>query len=314
MGERPSPAGGSASRGAAGRAVSWLYDQPPLLLTLTTLFWGGNIVAGQLAPGEVAPMQLVLARWVLVALALSILFRADIRDAWPAVRARLPIVIFMAAVGFTSFNGLFYLSSLHTTGVNQGILQGAIPVFVLMMSRAAYGTRVGPVQMVGVALTMAGVAVIATGADPVRLIESGLNPGDALMLVACACYAFYATALQRRPAVPGRAFFALMSVVAAITSLPGALAEAALTAPPMPTATGWLIILYVAAFPSCLAQLFFLRGVDLIGPGRAGVYVNLVPVFGALLSIGLLGQVAAPYHAVSLLLVLSGIWLAQRGR
>jgi drug/metabolite transporter (DMT)-like permease len=74
---------------------------------------------------------------------------------------------------------------------------------------------------------------------------------------------------------------------------------------------GWMVMLYVAIFPSCLAQLFFLRGVDLIGPGRAGVFINLVPVFAAVLGVGLLGEPFGWYHAVALALVIGGIWLAQ---
>jgi drug/metabolite transporter (DMT)-like permease len=80
----------------------------------------------------------------------------------------------------------------------------------------------------------------------------------------------------------------------------------------MPTLQGWLVTLFVAVGPSCLAKLFYLRGVDLIGPGRAGVFVNLVPVFAAILAVALLGEPFAVYHAIALALVIGGIWLAQR--
>jgi drug/metabolite transporter (DMT)-like permease len=82
----------------------------------------------------------------------------------------------------------------------------------------------------------------------------------------------------------------------------------------MPTWQGWLVTLYVAIFPSCLAQLLFLRGVDLIGPGRAGVFVNLVPVFSAILAVVLIAEPFALFHAIALALVIGGIWLAERGR
>ncbi len=290
-----------------------LYATPAALLVLTTLFWAGNTVAGQLAAGHIAPFQLVLARWVLVAGALWWLFGHEVRAHWAAARPRLGAVALMAVMGFTAFNGLFYLASLRTTAVNIGILQGAIPVAVLLMAYVAYGTRIRLVQALGVALTVAGVVLVATAGRPLALVETGVGAGDALMLLACLFYAFYTTALVKRPDIPGRAFFTLMSVIAALTSLPFWAAEALLAAPPWPSLQGWAVTLYVAIFPSCLAQLFFLRGVDLIGPGRAGVYVNLVPVFAALLAVGLLGQRFAGHHALALGLVLGGIWLAQRG-
>ncbi|MGF1447409.1 MAG: DMT family transporter [Pikeienuella sp.] len=296
------------------RLVSGLYDWPTALLVLTTLFWAGNTIAGRLAVDEIAPFQLVLARWVLVAGVMWLLFGHEVREHWAAARRRFWAIVLMASLGFTGFNGLFYLAALETTAVNIGILQGSIPIWVLLMAYLAYGSRIAPVQALGVALTLVGVVTVATAGAPHMLLSLGVGPGDALMLAACALYAFYTTALQKRPDIPGRAFFTLMSVIAAVTSLPFWLAEAVILAPAMPSLEGWLVTLYVAVFPSCLAQLFFMRGVDLIGPGRAGVYVNLVPVFSPLLAILLLGERFAFFHAVALVLVLGGIWLAQHKR
>ncbi|GMG85067.1 DMT family transporter [Paralimibaculum aggregatum] len=294
------------------RLALGLYDLPPALLALTTLFWAGNTIAGKLAVGEIAPFQLVFARWILVAGVLWLLYGKELRAHWPTARPRLREIVLMASLGFTAFNGLFYLAALQTSAVNIGILQGAIPVFVLLMAYFAYGTRIGAVQVLGVALTLAGVVVVATAGSPFSLFTLGIGPGDGLMLLACLFYGFYTTALQRRPKIPGRALFTLMSIIAALTSLPFWLAEAVISAPPWPTPEGWAVTLYVAIFPSCLAQLFFLRGVDLVGPGPAGVYVNLVPVFSPLLAILILGERFAGFHALSLALVLGGIWLAQR--
>ena len=91
-------------------------------------------------------------------------------------------------------------------------------------------------------------------------------------------------------------------------------AEAFVSGLSMPTWQGWLVTLYVAIFPSCLAQLFFVRAVDLIGPGRTGVFVNLVPVFSAILAVVLINEPFHVFHAVALALVIGGIWLAERGR
>lgn len=296
------------------RGAERLYDTPWLLLTLTTLFWGGNAIAGQLAKGEIAPFQLVLARWTMVAAALWWLYGHEVRAHWHIARPRILWIAGVATVGFTMFNGLFYLASVYTSGVNIGILQGAMPAIVLVLAYLAYGTRVTPIQILGVAITMGGVVLVASRGAPWVLLETGVNYGDGLMLVACLFYAGYTTALQRRPPIPGRAFFTLMAVVAMATSLPPALVEAAVTAPPWPTPEGWVIAVWVAIFPSCLSQLFFLRAVDVVGPGRAMVFVNLVPVFAAILSVLILGQAFEWYHGAALALVLGGIYLAQKVR
>lgn len=294
--------------------IRWLYSQPWLLLTLTALFWGGNAVASRMAVGEIQPFQLVMLRWLFVAVALCLLFGHEVRAHWHLLKPRLAWLVLISTSGFTVFNALFYLAGYSTTAINIGILQGAMPVMVLIGAFIAYRTKVTPLQVTGVIVTLAGVVVIAGQGDPRALLSIGINPGDGLMLIAGACYSFYTVMLRDRPAVPGRAFFTIMSVVALATSIPFAIGEAVVTEAHWPTSKGWLITLYVAIFPSCLSQLFFLRGVDLIGPGRAGLYINLVPVFAPILAILVLGEVFAWYHAAALVLVLGGIALAERGK
>jgi len=284
-----------------------------VLLTLCALFWAGNAISGQLAVGHVRPFQLVLLRWILVAGVLWVIYGAQVRSYWPVIRPRFWSLVLLSFVGFTAFNTLFYIASVSTTAVNVGILQGAMPGLVLIGTVLAYRTRVTPVQIAGVGLTMVGVVLIATRGNPASLLHEAVNHGDALMLVACTLYAAYTVALRNRPDMPGAVFFTLLAVFAALTSLPPAIGEALLVEGyTAPTLRGWLIVLYIAIFPSCLSQLFFLRGVDVIGPGRAGVFINLVPVFAAFLAIVLLGEVFAWYHGAALVLVLGGVWLAQR--
>ena len=294
------------------RFLAWAYASPVLLLSLTALFWAGNAVAGQLAVGEIKPFMLVFLRWVLVASVMWLIFGHEVRAHWAAIKPRLMSITLMAGFGFTAFNALFYIASYSTSAINIGIIQGAMPGIVLIGTFLAYRTKVTAIQIIGVILTMIGVALVATKGDPLSLLTQAINRGDALMLLASVFYAAYAVALRNRPAIPGTAFFTLLAIVATITALPLAIGEALWSGFAAPTAKGWLVTLYIAIFPSCLSQLFFLRGVDMIGPGRAGVFINLVPIFASILAVLLLGQIFATYHAIALALVLSGIFLAQR--
>jgi drug/metabolite transporter (DMT)-like permease len=301
----------STSR-ASLRPIDRLYQWPGVLLTLTALFWAGNTVAGRLAVGHISPMMLVLLRWVMVLAVLWPLYGGEVRAHWPQIRPRLGKIVSMAFVGFTGFNVLYYMAAHTTSAINIGILQGSIPVAVLAGAFLMHGTRVTLVQIAGVLITSVGVIVVATQGAPLAILDIGLNKGDLAMLAACVLYAFYTVALRDRPQMPGAAFFTLLALIAAATSLPLLAAEAVLLGFAWPSWQGWLVTLYVAIFPSCLAQLFYLRGVDLIGPGRAGVFVNLVPVFAAILAVVLIDEPFAAFHAVALVLVIGGIWLAQR--
>jgi drug/metabolite transporter (DMT)-like permease len=291
-----------------------LLQRPYLLLLLTTLMWAGNGVAGRLAVGEISPMALTCLRWVMVVTILGIILGREVAADWPALAARWPMVVLMGALGFTAFNALFYAAAHHTSAVNITIFQGAIPVLVLLGTALVFHARVRLLQWAGMAVTLVGVACVAAKGDLEILRTLALNIGDVWMLIACAFYAGYTLALPHRPKVPDLVFFTAMSGVAFLTSLPLLAYEAATATLQWPTAKGWAVLLYVGLFPSLLSQIFFMRGVELIGPGRAGLFVNLVPVFGALLAVLLLGEPFALYHALGLSLVLGGIALAEQGR
>jgi drug/metabolite transporter (DMT)-like permease len=291
-----------------------LWGRAYVLLILTTLMWGGNAIAGRLAVGEISPMVLTCLRWVFVVAVMIPLVGRQVVAEWAKIRARWVFTILMGAFGFTAFNGLFYAAAHHTTAVNLTIFQGAIPVLVLLGTVLFFGARVIPLQILGMIVTIVGVVLVSVKADLEILKTLSLNIGDVWMLVACLFYAGYTLGLRHRPAMPGLVFFAAMAAVAFVSSLPLIGIEIAQGAAQFPTPTGWLILLYVAIMPSLLSQIFFMRGVELIGPARAGLFVNLVPVFGALLAVLLLGEPFATYHALGLVLVLGGIWLAEQRR
>lgn len=292
--------------GSSGRAY--------LLLTFTTLCWGANAVFGRLAVGEISPMALVTGRWLGVVLLIAVFARHHLRRDWPALRRKLPLVASMGVLGFTTFNALFYVAAHYTTAVNIGIIQGSVPMFVLIGAFAAYRTHVTPPQIAGVVLTMAGVAIVASGGEFSRLVALAVNFGDVLMVVACALYAGYTVGLRKRPAVSSLGLFAVMAIAAFVASLPLTIAEAALGQFQWPTLAGLLIVVAVTVFPSFLAQIFFIQGVAYIGPGRAGVFVNLVPVFASILAVIFLREPFEVFHAVALALVLGGIFLSERGK
>ena len=298
--------------GAIERSLQRLYRWPSLLLGLAALFWAGNTIAARLAIDEISPLTLTALRWAMVAAVLWPVYGREIRRHWPQIRPRLALIVLLALLGMTGFNALYYVAAHDTSAINIAILQGSMPIFVLAGAYLAHGSRAGLVQQLGVLITALGVAVVATHGAPQSILEVEFNQGDLVMLAACVLYALYTVALRDRPNMPGVPFFALLALIAAITSLPLVIFEVMGGSFRLPTAQGLAVTVWIAIFPSFLSQIFYLRGVDLIGPGRAGVFVNLVPVFAAVLAVGLISEPFAPYHAAALILVLGGIWLAQR--
>ncbi|WP_417693403.1 DMT family transporter [Roseibium sp.] len=284
-----------------------------VLLTLTALFFGGNTVAGRLAIGEVSPMAVVMLRWVIVSLVLTISLRHRLRAEWPIIRQHLGKMALMAVFGFVGFNSFFYVAAKHTNAVNLGIIQGSIPVLVLIGTVFLFQAKIRALQVLGILATLAGVAVVASHGDLSTLASLTLNPGDGIMLIACLFYTGYTLALRNRPPISGLVFFTILSIIAAFATLPLVGYEILTNTVQWPaTPKGWLVVLYISLFPSCLAQIFFIRGVEAIGPARAGVFINLVPVFAAILAVAILGEDFRFDHGLAMVLVLGGIWLSEK--
>lgn len=283
-----------------------------LLLFLTTLFWAGNAVAGKLAVGHVSPMILSTIRWALASLLLAPFAVSHLRHDWPRVRASFPVLAALGIGGLAIFNIFFYLALTHTSAINVSIEQASIPMVIFLANFVFFSTRVSWAQLLGLALSVIGVALTASHGDLTRLFALDVNRGDALMLVAVLAYAFYSVMLRFKPAIHWITLMFVMSVLATLASVPFALWELSGDSAIWPDLTGWAIIAYTAIFASLMAQVFYLRGVEFIGPNRAGVFINLVPVFGTVLSIAVLRETLYLYHVIAIVLVFGGIWLAER--
>lgn len=305
-----------------GRLFDALMHRPYLVLTLTTLFWGGNVVAGKLAVGHIDPHALMILRWTGALLAVLPFSIAPLRRDWATIRGNLPLLLFYGAVGYATFNVLVYLAAYLASGVNIAIEQVAVNIFVMILNFAVFRTHVRALQLLGVLLTILGVAITATHGDLGRVLTLDVNLGDALVLLACLAYAVYSLTLRYRPVTNWLSFLVITFVGAIVASflfqafLGGGPAQLAVAFGEI-TWQGWLIALYTVFFPSVISQMLYVRGVELIGPNRASLFINLIPFFGTVGSVLVLGESLETSHLIAAALIIVGIvlaeWSARRG-
>lgn len=282
-----------------------------VLLSLTTLMWGGNAVAGKLAVGHISPMMLTTIRWGMAVALMLAIGLPQLRRDWPIVRANLLLLFALGAAGFSLFNIAMYSALQYTTAINVSIEQAGMPMFIFMFNFVLYRIGVSWGQIVGFTLSLVGVALTASHGDLTTLAQLDINFGDALMLVGAILYAGYTVALRYRPSLNWKSLMLTMSFAAFVMSLPFAAWEVAAGNVVWPDMRGWAIAAYTAIFASIISQIFYIRGVELIGANRAGLFINLVPIFGTLLSILILAEAFHLYHAAALVMVLGGIGLAE---
>lgn len=295
--------------------IAGLLDQPYLLLVLAPLFWGGNVVAAKLVVGEIDPFLLLSARCVGATLFILPFSLSFLRRDWPAIRRTWPLVMGFGALGYALYNVLLYVGLTTTTAVNSSIETGALPMMILLANFIIFRVRANVLQILGVMIAISGVMLTATHGDLRRVLTLDINVGDGFVLLACLTYTAYTLALRFRPQIHMMSFMAVAFTGAAITGLvmlqlfgPGI--GSYVTIPSM-SPTVWAVLAYVMIFPSMFSQIAYARGVDLVGPNRAAPSHNLIPVFGALGSVLILGERLEVYHYLAAAIIIGGIVLAE---
>lgn len=303
-----------ASERQSGSAT-WLgrlADEPRLLMLLTGLFWAGNAIVARAVAGEVPPIGLAFWRWAVGALVVAPFAWPHVRRDLPAMLADWPIMLVLSALGIAFFNAGLYLAAQSTTALNIVMLQTTVPVLIVVASYVMFRDRVSSRQAIGIGISLAGALTLISHGNPEILTGLDFNGGDLWMLAAGVSYAIYTALLRRRPQVHGLSFLFASFVIGAALLAPFHAVEMA-QGRPMPL--NWHAVLavgYVAVFASVVAYLAFNRSVELLGANTAGLAVHLVPVFGTILAIALLGERLHIYHLLGIALIACGILLATR--
>lgn len=295
-------------------AGSNLLDRfsPYLLLVLTTLFWGGNFNVARAVVEEVPPLGLSFWRWMIALLILIPFAIGPMRRDRAYFAEHWKLVCFLALLGVTLFNSLVYLGLQTTTAVNASLMQSINPVFIILLSMLLLGNRSGPRQWIGVLISMSGALVILIRGDIAVMKTLDFREGDLIVIIAVFAWGLYSVLLKRLPpAFKGLSLLGYMIVIGTLMILPFYLLETigGRTVPLSPVSVA--SILYVAIFPSVLAYLFWNHAITRIGPERTGQFTHLIPVFGILIAILLLGETLRAFHIAGIVLVAAGLLLAN---
>ncbi|MCX8996731.1 DMT family transporter [Rhizobiaceae bacterium BDR2-2] len=285
-----------------------------LLLVVATLLWAGNMISGKLAIGHISPMMLNLLRWVLAFVLIVAVSLPQLRRDWPLMRRNWALLLGYGMFGYTLFNALLYTAMTMTSGVNGAIEQAIIPMLIFIINYILFRIRATAAQLAGFVLTIAGIAITASHGNPAALLELEVNGGDLMVLAAAAIYAVYTIALRWKPAIGWQSLMAASALGAIVGAVPMLAWEMSRGAAVFPDARGWLLVLYTGLLPSLVSQIFWVKGVEVIGANRAGLFINLIPVFGTILSVVFLGETLSGFHIVALVLVTAGIAIAEKGK
>ena len=289
------------------------YTNPYLLLTLTVLFWSGNMVLGRGIRADVPPLALAFWRW-------AIAFALVLPLAWPHFRAQWPLlkkgwkpVLILGVLGVGGYNTFAYIALQYTSATNAVLLNSFIPVATIAISWAFLGKHLRRLEGIGVVISLCGALTIVARGDLAVLAHLNLNAGDVWMLGAVLVWAIYTVGLAWRPAgVHPMLMLAAMTAVGLAALAPAWLWEMAQGRHINVSPGSLASLAYVGIFPSFLGYIFYNRGVAEVGANKASLFIHLMPVFGTLLSAIFLAEIPHWYHYLGIALIFSGIWLTMK--
>ena len=285
------------------------------MVTTAALCWAGNHIAGRWIAGEsppVPPGGLSALRWMLAFLVILPWAWRPIKADWPSLRERSGTVLALGLVGGAMFSFIQYYALQYTTAVNVGVMNSAAPAFIVLAGTLIFRDAVALRQLGGITVSLIGVLVILTRGDPRMLAGLQFNLGDLLALINMAIFGVYSVCLRLTPKLHVLTFVAALCLIASLGSVPVALIETLAGHPLRPTWPTLVAVLYTGLFTSLTAYFAWSEGVAVLGAQRAGVFLHMVPLFSALLSMLVLGEEPRPFHAIGLLLIIGGVTVAVR--
>jgi len=300
----------TSSAAGAGRP-SGLLRSPALALTLAALFWSGNFVVARALRDDVDPVLVTLVRWFLALLIFMPFVWRDLRRSCPAILREWRLVAALGLTGLALFHPLVFLAVRYTTATNALITLSLAPVAIMLGASLISRTPPSIFQLAGALVSLTGAVALITRGDIAGVIAAGFNVGDLVMLVAVVVWAAYSLLLRRRPADLSPTVMLVASIVPA---LPVLLAFTLLAGPAVAVTVSPSVVLgvvYIAVFATVLSFMFWSWGVAEMGPSRAGQYVHLMPVFGAVLAFVFLGEPLSMAQVAGGALVVAGLVLIE---
>lgn len=288
-------------------------------LTLATILWAGNAIAGRVLVGSISPISLSAVRWGLAAL-LLLPFGWKIFKPGSALWQNKGRFLVLGLLGVGSYNVLLYLALQTSTAINVTLIGASMPIWMLFIGAVFYQVRPTLLQMVGAVVSLIGVTVVLTRGEPTSLLSMEVVMGDLLIMLATILWAFYSWMISR----PGESterhwpwaeFLMAQVLIGFMWTMLFEGAEIA-TGHAFIDLNYWTgsLIIFVAIGPSLIAYRCWGLGVNGAGPTVAAFFANLIPLFTALLSAAILGDPPQLFHGLAFALIVIGILVSSTAK
>ena len=278
------------------------------------MFWSGNFIVGKFATlFEIPPLTLNFYRWLLVWIILIPFTFKEILLKKNYIKENWLLISFMGIITISTFNSVVYFALNYTQVINAVLMLAGIPAVVIILSSIMNIERANIFQFVGLFLSIIGVGTIISNADFQKILSLNFNKGDLWMLVCVLSWSLYSTLLKKKKFELSQfTFIQLMVTVGLIFLIPQYFYEKSIGFEISVNKFFIAILLYVVIFPAIAAYYCWQKAIEFIGPNRSAIFVQLMPLFSALMAILIFKEKFQLYHFIGGTFIVSGIYLSNR--
>lgn len=278
---------------------------------LAVLIWTGNTLVTKAAAGLIAPSAITFYRWLLAGVLLTPFVLPAVWKRRAVVRAHLPKLALLGCLGMGLYQGLAYQAAHTTSAINMGVIVALMPLMSALLSSRLAGEPLTAARLAGAALSLGGLVVLSTRGEPLALLHGALHVGDVMILLAVASNALYGVLVKRWPMALStwqQLYVQIGCGILLVLPFWWMSPASPISARSLP------LVLYAGTLASIGAPYFWMKGIRALGPARASLFMNLLPVFVALAAAQILREPLHGFHALGGLLALTGVWLGVRNR
>ncbi len=285
-----------------------------LLLILTTIFWSGNFIVGKAASMyEIPPFSLNFYRWFFAGLILLPFTYKEIITKKSYILNNIGFFIILGVTSITIFNSIVYYSLYYTQVISGVLMISTIPVWIIFISSLLNIEKTNFFQIIGVAFSLTGVVFIITKVDLELVKNLDFNKGDLTMVIAMFAWAIYSALLKKKKyEISQITLLEVVIITGLIFLTPIYFIEMNFGNTIKLGKPFYLTLTYVVLFPGLCSFFFWIKGISIIGANRAGVFLHLMPIFGAIMAMVIFDEKFMFYHFLGAIFILSGIILSNK--
>jgi len=285
-----------------------------VLLVLAVFFWAGNFIVGKFATlFQIPPLTLNVFRWISVWLILMPFTYKEIYKNLPYIKRNWVVISFMGIIIISTFNSVVYFALNYTQVINAVLMLAAIPAATIVLSSLMKIEKTNIFQLIGLLLSIIGIGSIISNGDIQKIVSLSFNKGVLWMLVCVITWALYSTLLKKHKFNFSQfTLIQLMVTVGILFLIPQFFYEKSIGLEVNFNKAFFLILFYVVVFPAIAAYYCWQKGVEIIGPNRATMFIQLMPLFSAVMAIIIFNEKFELYHFAGAAFILSGIYLSNK--